>query len=875
MKQLFSLIFFLSTISLSYSQGQSKVFGHVTDEEGEPLPNTTIFIKELGTGSVSNDAGYYEIQLTPGVYHLVFQYLGYESKELEVDLKNNNIERNVFLKSEIVMLRNIVISGKDEDPAYAIMRKAIAKAKYHTQQIDSFSARVYMKGKGRLIDSPFFVRKQLKKEGIDSTKLFVSETISEIKYKRPATYSERIISVRSSGPENESDPMEFVSGSFYEPKIGDLVSPLSPKAFAYYRFEYLGTTRDKDYEISKIRVIPRVSGENVVEGVIYIVEDYFSIHSLDFRTVQLGINIDIEQIYQPIETNVWLPVSHKFYIKGKFWGFMFEFNYLASVSNYQVTLNPDLPHEVLVVDEKSEEEFAEDLDQLADKENTKSIQEKLTEGEEVTTKELRTILRSYEKSERQKLDEPLVVFNKELKIDSLAYDYDSAYWSENRPIPLNENEIKGYQWLDSLAEVNKKEADGDTTTTRDKKSFLPWHIITGGRYDVGEKAHLNLNRIRFEYNTVEGFNLESQLDFTKTFEKLRYFKTYGLARYGFSGKDVYYRLGMQYDYGPRFMRSSLRINGGKYVYQFNGDNPIHPTVNSFTSLFLEQNFMKIYEKEFVSFRYEKDLTKKLKLRTGIEWSHRSSLENNSDFKVINVKDREYTENAPENAELPDTKFNPHEALIFTANLQFRPGLRFGKRNEHYYELKSRAPVFLFDYRQGLRQVEGNADFHHLNLNIKDEVEFGRNILKTAIDVGAFIGNTPEYFMDFKHFMGNQSPFLPAKGLTSYRLLNYYRHSTADKHFSGFMEYHPSRLLFSQIKGLRRKGFKEYVFANYLATKTSENYFEVGIGFDNVFKFLKMETITSFQDGSFWEFGVRVGVASFLNFDGNGGVSVQF
>ena len=58
-----------------------------------------------------------------------------------------------------------VVAG-EENPAYTIMRKAIAKSKYHLQQIDSYNATVYIKGSGRLKKAPFWIRRQLKKEGI-------------------------------------------------------------------------------------------------------------------------------------------------------------------------------------------------------------------------------------------------------------------------------------------------------------------------------------------------------------------------------------------------------------------------------------------------------------------------------------------------------------------------------------------------------------------------------------------------------------------------------------------------------------------------------------------------------------------------------------
>jgi hypothetical protein len=234
----------------------------------------------------------------------------------------------------------------------------------------------------------------------------------------------------------------------------------------------------------------------------------------------------------------------------------------------------------------------------------------------------------------------------------------------------------------------------------------------------------------------------------------------------------------------------------------------------------------------------------------------------------------YTDNAPVNAELDNTGFETHRALLFSMGLEFKPGMSFGRRNDFYYELPNKAPVINLNYKAGLGQVVGDANFHHVNLSVKDEVEFSRSKLKLAADAGLFLGEKPEYFMDYQHFMGNQTPFLPSKGLTSYRLLNYYNYSTAEEHFSAFAEYRPTKLFLSQFKGLRKKGFEEYLFVNYLAAPTSNKYVELGMGFDNIFRFVKLETIASFQDGSFQEFGIRIGIASFLNISDDQ-VSIRF
>src|SRR5690606_7163506 len=288
---------------------------------------------------------------------------------------------------------------------------------------------------------------------------------------------------------NNTSPNPFIFGSFYEPEIAETISPLSPKAFAYYRFEYLGTFRDRDYEVSRIRVTPRSRGDNVVEGTIFIVEDLWSIHSLDVTTTKLGININVNSVYAPIEDKVWLPVSFHFTVNGKVFGFEFEYNYLTSLSDYSITLNPEVyvePKAMEVVDEKIEKDRAEAITQeLA--ETDVRLRERLESKKEITRKELRTLMKEYEKEEQRRQEEPEVVAEITHKIDSNAYRKDSAYWNSIRPIPLTQAEISGYRKMDSLARVQAAEAIGDTVRASRHRGFQLWDIVIGDRYELGEQ----------------------------------------------------------------------------------------------------------------------------------------------------------------------------------------------------------------------------------------------------------------------------------------------------------------------------------------------------------------------------------------------------
>src|SRR5690606_20321832 len=117
---------------------------------------------------------------------------------------------NVVLKTQSTMLQTVTIRAGKEDPAYTIMRKAIAKAAYHRNQLDAYSAKVYIKGAGQLKDYPWLAKRQLEKEGIEKGRVFISESVSEIKYTRPNKFEEKVISIRSDGKDNNTSPNPYI-----------------------------------------------------------------------------------------------------------------------------------------------------------------------------------------------------------------------------------------------------------------------------------------------------------------------------------------------------------------------------------------------------------------------------------------------------------------------------------------------------------------------------------------------------------------------------------------------------------------------------------------------------------------------------------------
>ena len=64
-------------ILLSVKTFAGKISGRVLDEKNNPLPYASLFVKEISKGTTSNQEGRYTLDLKPGKYTIVVQYVGY------------------------------------------------------------------------------------------------------------------------------------------------------------------------------------------------------------------------------------------------------------------------------------------------------------------------------------------------------------------------------------------------------------------------------------------------------------------------------------------------------------------------------------------------------------------------------------------------------------------------------------------------------------------------------------------------------------------------------------------------------------------------------------------------------------------------------
>ena len=123
MKKITSLFIFLTLLILSYnvtatgveSHAEPEIKGKVIDGETDgPLEYATVSLfnsqdSTLVTGVITDAKGAFEIKTKPGKYYVVIQFMGYEAKTINVNLKDNVSLGNIVMSPDSALLEEVEV----------------------------------------------------------------------------------------------------------------------------------------------------------------------------------------------------------------------------------------------------------------------------------------------------------------------------------------------------------------------------------------------------------------------------------------------------------------------------------------------------------------------------------------------------------------------------------------------------------------------------------------------------------------------------------------------------------------------------------------------------------------------------------------------
>lgn len=782
------IIFFLVCSLFWFGNLPAQITGSIRDVQGNALPFASVYQENTTRGSVANEQGIYEFTPTEeGKITLVFQYVGYQKKSIQIQYTGEKKQVNVVLNEDPTLVDEIVIAANREDPAYAIIRKAIAVRDQYNPWLKKFEADLYIKGVVKLVDAPKkFMGQEIKDlDGIlDSTRhgiLYLRESQSKYYFMEPDKQKEIMLSTKSSGSESLYSLNQFSNAnlSLYSNYIQmgrAVLSPVADQAFSLYDFKLLGITYDdKSRTLYKIQVIPKSESTPLFSGQVYIVGDSWNFHSINLSVsgkslkAPLFDTIRFQQIYLPLETGEWPLFSQTNYLSGAFMGFKIagSFNYIFS--NYN------------------------------------------------TSSDIETIFKSKET----------------FSVEKTALNQDSAYWAKNRPIPLTPEEEKDYIKKDSLQIIWNSDAYLDSVD-RESNRFKAMNLITGYRYNNHKKNFFiqidPLSTLR--YNVVEGWNFSFQPTYIHKDSTEKKLEVTPLIVYGFSDKTWKSSVQISRMFDPVSLGEWL-VEFGKKYEQYDENHPIQLRSNTWSSLFYRQNYIRLFSKEFVKLQLKKEIVNGLYIQAWTEYAHRSPLDKLSDFSFFYL-DRIYDSNVPKNT-AGDQAYQPHDIFSLGLNFRWVPGQTYSTYPNIRVRNGGKWPTLILENKFGYTPQSDKKIFSTIRFTIHDNHVNVRQLgyFSYSLEWAGSLINRPTYFQDFLHPLGNEWVIPQNVKYYSYALLPFYKFSTQEYYTGCHFKHHFNGFIMDKLPLLKKTSLKLTVAANYLYSPLYKNYLETGIGIENI------------------------------------------
>ena len=770
------------------------IFGTVSDEAGEKLPSVAVYVKGTYTGTVTNDGGAYQLENIAVGSQIVFQYLGFEDYTHTVTIADFTQPLDIKLTEKANSLETVTIQAGAEDPAYPIIRAAIAARETNRDKRANFTADFYSRGIWRVEDAPEKILGQEVGDlggGLDSTRtgvIYLSETISTIAVQqRPERFKETITASKVSGDDNgfSFNSAQQADFSFYDNTIdlnSNIVSPIADYALNYYRYELDDVfVSASGHTINKIKVVSRRPADTTFDGFIYIVDDSYEIYGTELITTGKQINVPVvkdlvfsQAFTYDAQLNEWIKRSQAIDFSFGFLGFNGNGRFTAVYSGH---------------------DFAPQFT-------------KHTFTREVL---------KYEDDANKKQDE---------------------FWQRLRPVPLTEEESADYVLKDSIQERRESKVYLDSVD-RVRNRFGLGDLLLGYNYsnsykkfNVGFAPALQT----IAYNTVQGWNLDTQVFLNKRWgqndEKSLNLRTD--LNYSFSDDRLRPFGTLRYRWN-QITYPSLSLRAGVRTVQFNPSEPITPLLNTSFSLMAEENFMKLLEKREIALSYSEEVTNGVRLYATLGYEERVPLVNTTDQAWFPKDDRRLTPNDPFTNLAGVSSFVQHDMLRADLTLRFRfgqtyltyPDRRFTQGTDKY-------PTLFLSYQGGINSSVDEYNFTELSAMLTQAFDIGnKGRFAYRVKGGTFLDSENISTVDYQHFNGNQTNVTDGGSyLNSFQVMPYYAYSTNEDYVEAHIEHDFQGWILGKVPGVNRLNWNLVAGAHLLATE-QKPYFEANVGIDNI------------------------------------------
>jgi hypothetical protein len=875
--RLLILLFFLFQCNEGNSQG---IRGRLTDAKNAPVPFAAIYDETSYAGTTSNSEGYYDLKLEAGKHSLVFKALGYYIVRRKLTTSTDYIDLDIQMNEQPVEMKEVVITPGKEDPAYAIMRKVIAWAPFHLNQVKEYQADVYLRGTIYLIKIPKIIAKNTeingKKNVLKSGDVYLEESLNQLHFQAPDKYDQKVISFHSTFPGNDNsvNPMNIIRSSLYEPEMEDITSPLAPNAFSFYTFRYEGFFYEGDNTIFKIRITPKHNNQQLLSGTLYIIDRLWCLHSADVSLHMFFGTLSYKTIYSPVKSDAWLPISYNFNVDADIMGIQANFKYASSVKFSQVVLNDknrlkESKEAGSIDKEKLPPQTKADIKKQKNQQQIEELlaKEKLTNREMVKLSTLMSAESKEDTSRAKSLEikDPI----EKVDIEKNALKKDTAYWNAIRPIPLTTIESKLPGMKDSKVTSAKDTLSGrDSISIGSTKKPLGkvMNVLFGrtGFYVFDSTLHITYNGLigfkKIDFNTVDGFvyrqtfGIEQKIDSTHTLKI-----DPGIA-YAFSRNRIMWWTDLNYGYAPMRI-GNVHFHIGSESADYNGESGINTTINSLASLFFRRNYLKLYQQNQAFITNKIDLANGLNLSATLGYRLAIPLGNNSDYSFFYRDEREYTPNIPGDNPENEMRNIANEEAWWDIQLEFTPQYYYKVWGGRKHYQHSKYPTLFIRNRMAVPGiVNSTADYDLLEFGARQRKEWGMmHAFSWNIKAGFFLSQDQVFLMDDKYFNNQDLPFELGNWDNAFRQLPAYQYATTRNFAEVHIQFTTPYLLIKYLPFFSSKIWCENLHLNYLTTNAVKNYWEIGYSISQIYMIGRLGVYAGFKGAAYQSFGVQLSV----------------
>ncbi|MDX1585582.1 MAG: DUF5686 family protein [Balneolaceae bacterium] len=342
MKYFFGLALLFTLFPVT-SYPQHDITGRVYDAEtDEALPSATVLVEDTYNGTVSNQEGYFSISVESVPVTLVFRYIGYESKKVDID-KPAGKSLSIGLNPSVTVLDEIVVTG--EDPGLSIMERVIERKKIWRADLETYRAEAYTR---QVISN-------------DTSIVSISESSSVLYWDQDKGIREVQISREQTSNLSESQNFAGVNylPNFYDDDVEiagfNMVGITHPNALDFYHFRLLDTAQMDGKPVYKIEVIPKRKRQPTFEGTAWVLGRDYALLEVELKPNEVvnfpppvrDFVLFYNQQYSNYGRDYWLPVDMR--VEGEIQIGMvglkfppFRFSQLSRLTEYNINVTlPD------------------------------------------------------------------------------------------------------------------------------------------------------------------------------------------------------------------------------------------------------------------------------------------------------------------------------------------------------------------------------------------------------------------------------------------------------------------------------------------------------------------------------------------------------